>query len=35
MFAYMDEPMFKFQVASRVSAVRPLPYKSIPNTFGF
>lgn len=33
--AYYNYPMFKVQIASEVSAVRPLSYSSVPNTFGF
>lgn len=35
MFAYFNQPMFKIQIASRVSGRRPIPYDVRPNTFGF
>lgn len=35
MFAYFNQPMFKIQLASRVSGRRPIPYDVRPNTFGF
>lgn len=33
--AYPRQPAFKLQFASEVTAVRPIPYNSQPNTFGF
>ena len=33
--AYPRQPAFKLQFASEVQAVRPIPYNSQPNTFGF
>ena len=33
--AYPNEPMFKIQVASKISASRPMAYNSQPETFGF
>lgn len=33
--AYPINPMFKFQYASRIRAVRNIPYQSVPQTFGF
>lgn len=33
--AYPINPMFKFQYASRVRAIRNIPYQSVPQTFGF
>nr|WCD56421.1 MAG: major capsid protein [Microviridae sp.] len=33
--AYPSQPAFRLQFASNISAVRCLPYQSIPNTFGF
>lgn len=35
MFAYFNQPMFKIQIASRVTGRRPIPYDVHPNTFGF
>lgn len=35
MFAYFNQPMFKIQIASRVSGRRPIPFDVRPNTFGF
>lgn len=33
--AYPRQPAFKLQFASEIQAVRPIPYNSQPNTFGF
>lgn len=32
--AYPSQPAFRLQFASDISAIRPLPYRSVPNRFG-